>query len=218
MEFDKFTSREENGKLIQEPAGRITLPCDSVVLAIGQENAFPWIERDMGLEFDKKWDMPVVDKTTFMSTRPGVFFGGDAAFGPANIIWAVEHGHQAAISIHNYCQGMPVTERPPHGMTLTSTKMGLHEWAYSNNYDPVAAPEDEARRAAGALLEDDGRGRGGLHRRADAARSRALPQLRRADALHRLAVHRVRRVHRHLPDRLPDDHSRTASEAELRSA
>src|SRR5918999_2187878 len=79
MEFDQFTSREENGKLIQDPAGRITIPCDSVVLAIGQENAFPWIERDMGLEFDKKWDMPIVDKT-FMSTRPGVFFGGDAAF------------------------------------------------------------------------------------------------------------------------------------------
>ncbi|MEO8682723.1 MAG: FAD-dependent oxidoreductase [Vicinamibacterales bacterium] len=137
MEFDKFTSQEVNGKLVQEPAGRIVLPCDAVVLAIGQENAFPWIERDMGLEFDKKWDMPVVDKTTFMATRPGVFFGGDAAFGPANIIWAVEHGHQAAISIHQFCQGLPVTERPPHGQTLTSTKMGLHEWSYSNNYDPV---------------------------------------------------------------------------------
>ena len=107
MEFDKFTSREENGKLIQDPAGRITLPCDSVVLAIGQENAFPWIERDMGLEFDKKWDMPVVDKKTFMSTRPGVFFGGDAAFGPANIIWAVEHGHQAAISVHQFARASP---------------------------------------------------------------------------------------------------------------
>ncbi len=137
MEFDKFTSREENGKFIQDPAGRVTLPCDTVVLAIGQENAFPWIERDMGLDFDKKWDMPVVDKTTFMSTKPGVFFGGDAAFGPANIIWAVEHGHQAAISIHQYCQGRDVSERPPHGMTLTSSKMGLHEWSYSNNYDPV---------------------------------------------------------------------------------
>jgi ferredoxin len=91
----------------------------------------------MGLDFDPKWDMPVVDKKTFMSTRPGVFFGGDAAFGPANIIWAVEHGHQAAISIHQYCQGLPVAERPPHGMTLSSTKMGLHEWSYSNNYDPV---------------------------------------------------------------------------------
>jgi len=137
MEFDQFTSREESGKFIQEPAGRITLPCDAVVLAIGQENAFPWIERDMGLEFDQKWDMPVVDKTTFMSTRPGVFFGGDAAFGPANIIWAVEHGHQAAISIHQHCQGLPVSDRPAHGMTLASTKMGLHEWSYSNNYDPA---------------------------------------------------------------------------------
>ena len=137
MEFDKFTSQEVNGKFIQEPAGRVTLPCDAVVLAIGQENAFPWIERDMGLEFDKKWDMPVVDKTTFMSTRPGVFFGGDAAFGPANIIWAVEHGHQAAISIHQFCQGLSVSERPAPGMTLASTKMGLHEWSYSNNYDPA---------------------------------------------------------------------------------
>jgi formate dehydrogenase beta subunit len=137
MEFDTFAAREENGKLIQEPAGRTVIPCDTVILAIGQENAFPWIERDMGLTFDK-WDMPVVDKVTYMSTRPGVFFGGDAAFGPANIIWAVAHGHQAAISVHNYCQGVPVTERPADGQTLTSTKMGLHEWAYSNNYDPVA--------------------------------------------------------------------------------
>jgi formate dehydrogenase (NADP+) beta subunit len=137
MEFDTFTAREENGKLVQEPAGRTTIPCDTVILAIGQENAFPWIERDIGLEFDK-WDMPVVDKATHMSTRPGVFFGGDAAFGPANIIWAVAHGHQAAISIHNHCQGLPVTDRPSDGQTLTSTKMGLHEWAYSNNYSPAA--------------------------------------------------------------------------------
>ena len=136
MEFDKFRSEETPQGLKQAIIGREILPCDSVVLAIGQDNAFPWIERTIGLEFGK-WDMPVVDKQTFMSTRPGVFFGGDAAFGPANIIWAVEHGHQAAISIHNYCQRVPVTERPPHGMTLTSTKMGLHQWAYSNNYDPT---------------------------------------------------------------------------------
>ena len=75
-----------------------------MILAIGQENAFPWIENDLGIEFDK-WHVPVVDEVTFQSTRPEVFFGGDAAFGPKNIIWAVEHGHQAAISIHNYCQG-----------------------------------------------------------------------------------------------------------------
>jgi len=137
MEFDRFTSTEVDGKLQQEIAGREIIPCDTVVLAIGQDNAFPFIERNIGIEFGK-WDMPVVDKTTFMATRPGVFFGGDAAFGPQNIIWAVEHGHQAAISIHNYCQGVPVTERPAQGMTLASTKMGLHEWSYSNNYDPAA--------------------------------------------------------------------------------
>jgi NADPH-dependent glutamate synthase beta subunit-like oxidoreductase/ferredoxin len=134
MEFDKFHSVETDKGLEQEVIGREILPCDTVVLAIGQDNAFPFIERNIGLEFGK-WDMPVVDKTTFMSTRPGVFFGGDAAFGPANIIWAVEHGHQAAISIHNYCQGIPVSERPGQSLTLTSTKMGLHQWAYSNNYD-----------------------------------------------------------------------------------
>jgi NADPH-dependent glutamate synthase beta subunit-like oxidoreductase len=134
MEFDKFRSVETAKGLQQEIIGREILPCDTVVLAIGQDNAFPFIEREIGLEFGK-WDMPVVDKTTFMSTRPGVFFGGDAAFGPANIIWAVEHGHQAAISIHHYCQGLPLTERPASGMTLASTKMGLHEWAYSNNYN-----------------------------------------------------------------------------------
>jgi len=136
MEFDRFKSTETSSGLKQEVIGREILPCDSVVLAVGQDNAFPWIERNIGLEFGK-WDMPVVDKATFMSTRPGVFFGGDAAFGPANIIWAVEHGHQAAISIHNHCQGIPLTDRPPQGMTLTSTKMGLHEWAYSNNYSAV---------------------------------------------------------------------------------
>jgi len=136
MEFDRFKSTEVGGQLKQEVTGREIIPCDTVILAIGQDNAFPFIERNIGLEFGK-WDMPVVDKTTFMSTRPGVFFGGDAAFGPANIIWAVEHGHQAAISIHNFCESVPVAERPPEVMTLTSTKMGLHEWSYSNNYDTV---------------------------------------------------------------------------------
>ena len=136
MEFEKFRSAEVDGKLQQEVIGREILPCDTVVLAIGQDNAFPFIERDIGIEFGK-WEMPVVDKTTFMASRPGVFFGGDAAFGPQNIIWAVEHGHQAAISIHNYSQDLPVTDRPPQGMTLKSTKMGLHEWSYSNNFDPV---------------------------------------------------------------------------------
>ncbi len=117
-------------------SGEEFLPADDVILAIGQENAFPWIERDLGIEFDK-WDVPVVDKDTFQSTRPGVFFGGDAAFGPKNIIWAVEHGHQAAISIHRHCQGEPVTERLAPGVNLQSRKMGMHEWWYSNDYAPV---------------------------------------------------------------------------------
>ncbi len=128
-----------------DAAGRITaervageefLPADDVILAIGQENAFTWIERDLGVGFDK-WDVPVIDKTTFQSTLPQVFFGGDAAFGPKNIIWAVEHGHQAAISIHRYCQGEPVAKRLPPGMNLQSRKMGMHEWSYANDYSPV---------------------------------------------------------------------------------
>jgi ferredoxin len=114
-------------------AGEEFYPADDVILAIGQENAFPWIERDLGIEFDK-WDVPKVDPVTFESTRPGVFFGGDAAFGPKNIIWSVEQGHQAAISIHLRCLDKPVTERPPRGMNLQSRKMGMHEWSYANDY------------------------------------------------------------------------------------
>jgi ferredoxin len=111
----------------------IVIPCDDVILAIGQENAFPWIERDIGLKFGK-WDQPVVDPVSYQSTLPQVFFGGDAAQGPKNIIWAVEHGHQAAISIHNLCSAAPVSDRPPRGVTLSSRKMGMHEWSYKNDY------------------------------------------------------------------------------------
>ena len=107
--------------------------CDDVLVAVGQENAFPWIERDIGMTFDDRWDMPVVDETTFQSTLKNVFFGGDAAFGPKNIIWAVAHGHQAAISIHKFCQGEDVAVRPPPGVTVVSQKMGIHEWSYDNN-------------------------------------------------------------------------------------
>jgi ferredoxin len=136
MEFEVLRWFEKDGKQKSEVVETVTIPCDDVILAIGQENAFPWIERDVGVEFGE-WDMPVVDKKTFMSTRPGVFFGGDAAWGPENIIWAVEHGHQAAISIHQHCQGQPVTERPPMGMHLSSTKLGMHNWQYSNDYSAV---------------------------------------------------------------------------------
>ena len=116
--------------------GEEFIAADDVILAIGQENAFPWIEGDLGIELDK-WHVPRVDPVTYQSTRPGVFFGGDAAFGPKNIIWAVEHGHQAAISIHRHCQGEPVAERLSPGVNLQSRKMGMHEWSYSNDYAPV---------------------------------------------------------------------------------
>jgi NADPH-dependent glutamate synthase beta subunit-like oxidoreductase/ferredoxin len=106
--------------------------CDDVLVAVGQENAFPWIERDIGMEFDK-WDMPVVDQSTMQSTIPNVFFGGDAAFGPKNIIWAVAHGAQAAISIDLFCHGEDVKKRPPPDVALISQKMGIHEWSYDND-------------------------------------------------------------------------------------
>jgi formate dehydrogenase beta subunit len=136
MEFDRLRWSESNGRQKSEVIDTITIPCDNVILAIGQENSFPWIERNLGIAFDDN-GMPVVDRTTFQSTRPGVFFGGDAAWGPENIIWAVEHGHQAAISIHNHCQSVAVTERPAYGMNLVSAKVGMHSWAYSNDYSPV---------------------------------------------------------------------------------
>jgi NADPH-dependent glutamate synthase beta subunit-like oxidoreductase/ferredoxin len=126
---------DEDGRIDRGTVvGETTIPCDDVILAIGQDNAFPWIERDIGIEFND-WDCPVVDETTMMCTRDGVFFGGDSAFGPKNIIWAVAHGHEAAISIHKYCQGEDVATRMPRGINLQSQKMGMHEWSYSNYFD-----------------------------------------------------------------------------------
>jgi NADPH-dependent glutamate synthase beta subunit-like oxidoreductase/ferredoxin len=106
--------------------------CDDVLVAVGQENSFPWIERDIGIEFDE-WGMPKVDPVTFRSTLPNVFFGGDAAFGPKNIIWAVAHGHDAAVSIDKLCKAEDITARPPPGTSLVSQKMGIHEWSYDND-------------------------------------------------------------------------------------
>ena len=132
--FEKVTPQKDaQGRRQLVPTGEpdVHVPCDDVLVAIGQENAFPWIERDIGIEFDRH-GMPVVDTVTKASTRPDVFFGGDAAFGPKNIIWAVAHGHDAAISIDLYCQNKPVTDRPPPHVTLMSQKMGIHEWSYDN--------------------------------------------------------------------------------------
>lgn len=136
MKFDKLHYEvNENGTLSKpEILEEVTLPCDDVILAIGQDNAFPWIEQDSGVELDK-WETPVVDEVTHEATRSGVFFGGDSAFGPKNIIWAVEHGHRAAISIHKYCSNEDISKRPPRGVNLLSTKMGIHEWSYSNDFD-----------------------------------------------------------------------------------
>jgi formate dehydrogenase (NADP+) beta subunit len=137
MEFERLRWSEKDGKQRSEVIDTVTIPCDDVILAIGQENAFPWIERDIGIDFNDG-GMPIVDRVTMQSTQSGVFFGGDAAWGPENIIWAVEHGHQAAISIHNYCQDVAITERPAWGMNLVSAKVGMHAWRYSNDYDPAA--------------------------------------------------------------------------------
>ena len=124
---------DENGNRELVPLGEdlVFMEADEVLMAIGQENSFPWIERDIGLEFGK-WDMPVVDPVTFQSTNEKVFFGGDSAFGPENIITAVAHGHQAAISIDRLCSGESVTSRPPPGVYQISQKMGIHEWSYDN--------------------------------------------------------------------------------------
>jgi NADPH-dependent glutamate synthase beta subunit-like oxidoreductase/ferredoxin len=137
MMFDQMEYVMDGERIKSEQVvGEEFYPCDDVILAIGQENAFPWIESDLGIEFDK-WHVPKVEAKSHQSTRPEVFFGGDAAFGPKNIIWAVEHGHQAAISLHQYCQGLSVTERPADFVTLSSRKMGMHEWSYKNDYNPV---------------------------------------------------------------------------------
>jgi len=138
MVFDQMQYKTDaSGNIDRGTAtGEVTIPCDDVILAIGQDNAFPWIERDIGIEFNE-WECPVVDEQTMMCSREGIFFGGDSAFGPKNIIWAVAHGHEAAISIHKYCNQEDLAERMPRGMNLSSQKMGMHEWSFSNAYDPA---------------------------------------------------------------------------------
>ncbi|MDA0982447.1 MAG: FAD-dependent oxidoreductase [Proteobacteria bacterium] len=134
MTFEKVKAvYDDKGRRSLVPSGEPdqSFECDIVLIAVGQENSFPWIERDSGITFDK-WGMPVVDKVTFQAALPHVFFGGDAAFGPKNIIWAVAHGHDAAISIDKLLQGEDIRERPAPGMSMMSQKMGIHEWSYDN--------------------------------------------------------------------------------------
>ena len=207
MEFDKFRSVETAKGLQQEIIGREILPCDTVVLAIGQDNAFPFIEREIGLEFGK-WDMPVVDKTTFMSTqagrvlrrrrgvRPGQHhLGGRARPSGGDLDPQLLPGHAADGAARRRDDAREHEDGP--------ARMGLQQQLQLRS-----ASEDDARRPAGSVCEHVDRSGEGVHGRADARRGRAVPELRHGDALHRLAVHRVRRLHRHLPGRLSDDHAK----------
>ena len=134
IRFQKVRAEYENGRRKLIPTGEddVIIECDDALIAIGQENAFPWIEGDSGIEFND-WGLPVLDETTFQSSVPKVFFGGDSAFGPKNIIWSVEHGHQAAISIHKFCQGQTLQQRPDLIVDRSNQKMGMHEWIYNND-------------------------------------------------------------------------------------
>jgi NADPH-dependent glutamate synthase beta subunit-like oxidoreductase len=150
MMFGKVKAEyDENGKRKLIPTGEpdVFIEADDVIVAIGQDNSFPWIERDLGIEFGK-WDLPVLDRLTFQSTLDKVFFGGDAAFGPENVITAVAQGHQAAISIHKYCQGEDLKDRPAPHVNLVSQKMGIHEWIYDSvvsNDERYAVPHADKR-------------------------------------------------------------------------
>jgi len=134
--FERVKAVYTNGKRELVPAGEppVHMPCDDVLIAVGQENAFPWIERDIGVEFDR-WGLPKLDESTLQSTHPKIFFGGDSAFGPKNIIWAVAHGHTAAISIDRLCQSADLAAPRPPRVNLLSQKMGIHEWSYDNGID-----------------------------------------------------------------------------------
>jgi formate hydrogenlyase subunit 6/NADH:ubiquinone oxidoreductase subunit I len=153
--FEKVMAQvDEKGRRKLAPTGEPDqhFECDDVLVAVGQENSFPWIERDIGLDFDK-WGMPVVDTKTMQSTIPHVFFGGDAAFGPKNIIWAVAHGHDAAISIDKFLHDEDVSRRPPPLVNLISQKMGIHEWSYDNDISNDLRYRVPLREKAAALKD-----------------------------------------------------------------
>jgi ferredoxin len=142
---------DAEGKRSLVPTGEpdTFIEADDVVIAVGQDNAFPWVERDLGIEFGK-WEVPVLNRTTFQSTNPKVFFGGDAAFGPENVITAVAHGHQAAISIHLFCEGKDlVADRPAPTVNILQQKMGIHEWMYDSavaDDDRFKVPHEDKRK------------------------------------------------------------------------
>ena len=150
MWFEKVRVQvDANGQRKLVPTGEpdVLVECDDVLIAVGQENAYPWIERDIGIDFDR-WGLPVVDAITYASSLPQVFFGGDAAFGPKNIIWAVAHGHEAAVSIDLQLSGADIHIRPSPLTNLMSQKMGIHEWSYDSEVSP-----DERYKVPSAALE-----------------------------------------------------------------
>ena len=137
MRFEKVKAEyDKHGKRTLVPTGEdlVFIECDDVLIAVGQSNSFPWIEKDLGIEFDQ-WEMPIVNKVSFQTTQANIFIGGDAAFGPENVITAVAQGHQAAISIDLFCQGESVLDRPLPGSNLVSQKMGVHEWSYDSKVE-----------------------------------------------------------------------------------
>ncbi|MCV2367190.1 FAD-dependent oxidoreductase [Roseateles oligotrophus] len=156
MSFEIVEARlDEQGRRQLLPTGvpDVFIDCDLVLLAVGQENAFPWIEADSGIDFNR-WGLPVLDEKTFQSSRPEVFFGGDAAFGPKNIITAVAHGHEAAVSMDRYLHGEDLSQRPPPQHNLISQKMGIHEWSYDNgvsNDDRFKVPWAAAEKALASI-------------------------------------------------------------------
>ena len=202
--FEKVTAaKDDRGRRVLVPTGEpdVHIECDDVLVAVGQENAFPWIESDAGCAFGKD-GLPAVDPVTFQSSLPTVFFGGDAAFGPKNIITAVAHGHEAAISIDAFCRGEDPRARPAPMTNLVSQKMGIHEWSYDNAITldrRFAVPQVEN---AMALKNVKTEVELGLPTRAGLGGGAALPQLRRPDGFLRARLHRVRRLRRHLPDGL----------------
>ena len=153
--FEKVRAEyDDQGRRSLVPTGEpdVHMECDDVLIAIGQENAFPWIERDIGIDFDR-WGLPVLNAQTLQSTQPRVFFGGDAALGPKNIITAVAQGHEAAISIDLFCRKLPLTDRPPATMNLVSQKMGIHEWSYDNQVSEDARRKVPVRSIEEALKD-----------------------------------------------------------------
>ena len=205
MTFEKVAAiHDENGRRKLVPTGEPDqrFDCDEVLIAVGQENAFPWIERDIGIAFDAEWDMPIVDKITMQSSLPHVLFGGDAAFGPKNIIWAVAHGHEAAVSIDKLLGGEDVHDRPAPAVEVISQKMGIHEWSYDNDISPDLRYKvpwaDAAKTLKSIKLEVE------LGFDAETAWKETQRCLNCdvETVFTQNALHRVRRVRRHLPDGL----------------